>query len=240
MNQILGTIDKVAGYLAALSLIFVLLITSIDMNCFDRDFFSSSYHKLHTAEELGMTEHDLNSATSVLLDYLQDERKDIKVDVTVQGIKMEAFNTKEQAHMKDVRNLYHFAKSFRLFNLMVFVIAVGYLLIRLRKGALTLLSIHYMKTAILFAIFIIMLAGWAYVDFDAFWTTFHRLVFRNELWLLDPNTDLMINLFPSAFFSSLVFRIVGMFVAAFAAIFAGGYFYLRHQLKKLQQEQGHA
>lgn len=93
-----------------------------------------------------------------------------------------------------------------------------------------------MKTAILAAVFFAMLAGWTFVDFDAFWTTFHKIAFRNDLWLLNPATDLMINLFPAEFFSSLVFRIVGFFAFSFVGFFVLSYLYLRHRLRKLHGE----
>ena len=62
------------------------------------------------------------------------------------------------------------------------------------------------------------------------------MAFRNDLWLLNPSTDLMINLFPAAFFSKLVFRIVMMFAIGFIGCFVGAYIYLRYQLKHYQAE----
>ena len=56
-------------------------------------------------------------------------------------------------------------------------------------------------------------AIWILADFTGFWTTFHQLFFTNDLWLLNPATDRMINLFPEAFFSHLVIRILLWFLA---------------------------
>lgn len=239
MKQVLDKLITLSAYVAALSMIVILLVTSIDKNCFNRDFFRAEYASLNTAEELGMTQKDLLKATDVLLDYLQDDRNDIKVNVTIKGTRQEAFNARESAHMVDVKTLYQFALVLRNVAIVLFVLSLVYMIVRLKKGALTILSINYMKTAVLAAIFFAMLAGWAYVDFDAFWTTFHRIAFRNDLWLLNPATDLMINLFPSAFFSSMVFRIVAMFAGSFLALFVASYLYLRHQLHKLHGELHH-
>lgn len=235
-QEIFDRLNGVTAYVSVIALIIILLITSIDMNCFNRDFFKSEYETLETAKDLGMSEADLNKATNTLLDYLRDEREDISVDITLKGSKVQAFNSKEAAHMVDVKGLYQFAMVLRNVCLIVFCASFIYLLIRLKKGVFTLLSIDYMKTATLFAVVFAMIAMWAYVDFDAFWTLFHRLAFRNELWLLDPSTDLMINLFPSQFFSSLVFRIVGMFAGSFILIFAGSYLFLRIRLNRMHEE----
>lgn len=236
MKQIIEKINVIAAYAVAVCAILIVLITSIDMNCFDKGFYANEYSKLNTAQSLGMTDKDLNASTNALLDYLKDDRDDIKVEIQIKGTKTEAFNDKEASHMVDVKHLYQFALSLRWICIGVLIISLIYLIIQYRSGIYTHISIAYMKTAILFAVFFIMLGIWAYADFDAFWTAFHRLAFRNDLWLLNPETDLMINLFPSEFFSTLVFKIVGWFSAGFGSLFVISYVYLRHQLHKVHKE----
>ena len=42
-------------------------------------------------------------------------------------------------------------------------------------------------------------------DFDAFWRQFHHVFFSgNDLWLLDPNTDMLINMTTETLFAGLV------------------------------------
>lgn len=233
MKHILEKLTTILACIAALSAMIILLVTSININCFNRDFFSSEYKSLNTAKDLGMTDTDLSKATNTLLDYLQDKRNNINVQISIKGAETQAFNAKEASHMKDVKSLYHFALIARNVAIITFIGSVIYIFIRVKKNTCTILSINYMKTAILVAVFFAILAGWAFVDFDTFWTSFHKLAFRNNLWLLDPSTDLMINLFPSKFFSDLVFRIVGMFAGGFILLFLLSYLYLRKQLRKL-------
>lgn len=235
-QEILDRLNGIAAYVSAITIIIILLITSIDINCFNKDFFRSQYASLQTSEDLGMTDKDLNKATETLLDYLQDKRSDIKVEIIVKGTKQEAFNSKEAAHMVDVKELYQFALVLRIVCIILFVVSFVYMLIRMKKGAFTLFSIDYMKVAVFFALVFTALAIWAFADFDTFWTSFHKIVFRNELWLLDPSTDLMINLFPSAFFSALVFRIVAMFAGSFIILFLGSYIFLRIRLNRMHEE----
>lgn len=239
MKQLLEKLTTLAAYTAAVCTIVILLVTSINISCFNRNFYKTEYASLQTAQSLGMTEEDLLKATDVLLDYLQDKRDDINVTVTIKGSTTEAFNARESAHMVDVRTLYQFALVLRNVCIVLLVLSLAYMIVRLKGGVLTILSINYMKTAILAAVVFIMLAGWAYVDFNTFWTTFHKVAFRNDLWLLNPATDLMINLFPSSFFSSMIFRIVGMFAAGFGGLFLLCYLFLRHQLHKLHGELHH-
>lgn len=38
------------------------------------------------------------------------------------------------------------------------------------------------------------------LDWDALFTAFHKLFFRNDYWLFDPDTDPVINLLPDSYF----------------------------------------
>jgi integral membrane protein (TIGR01906 family) len=44
------------------------------------------------------------------------------------------------------------------------------------------------------------------MDFDALWTRFHQIAFRNDLWQLDPTRDYLIMLFPEPFWFTATLR----------------------------------
>ena len=50
---------------------------------------------------------------------------------------------------------------------------------------------------------------------------FHYLFFDNDLFLLDPNTSIMINMFPSAFFMHMVFMIIAAFALCAGLVYTG-------------------
>lgn len=56
----------------------------------------------------------------------------------------------------------------------------------------------------------------AAVDFDAMWRFFHTIFFSNDLWLLDPNVSVLINMVPLQFFFDLVTKVVVLFIAFLA------------------------
>ena len=206
-------IPSLLGIVSACSLIAFLLLSSVDMNCFNTGFFSEQYRDLHTAEQLGMSGSDLMKATTTLLDYLRGDVESIDVSVTIDGVSQEAFNARERAHMVDVRTLYQNAMAVRWIALGVWVASVVALILLRKKAFLDDLSRGFLFVSFLFVLFLILLGIWILADFTGFWTTFHQLFFTNDLWLLNPATDLMINLFPGAFFSHLVIRILLWFLA---------------------------
>ena len=237
MNDKLDKINPIASWIAALSLIVVMFVSCIDYNVFNREFFTTQYTKLDTAEKVGMTKEDLELVTDNLLEYIQGDSDSIMTKITIRGKVVNAFNNKEEAHMVEVRLLYQGALKVRNFAFVAFILSLFFLVLRLKAGAFTLISINYMKAAVAFASFFILAAGWAYVDFDSFWYGLHKLIFKNKLWLLNPETDLMIHLFPGPFFFALVFRITLMFLFVFGLVFLLAYLYLHHQLKNFVPEE---
>lgn len=59
-------------------------------------------------------------------------------------------------------------------------------------------------------------------DFTAWWTRFHLLTFVNDLWLLDPEKDWLIRMFPEQFFYDAVKGIAVRFAMASVAFLALG------------------
>lgn len=208
----------ICAYIVAICTILIFLVTSIDVICFDRSFYDSEYARLDTAQSLHMSQSDLMKATDALLEYLQDDRDDIVAEIEVYEVPRMAFNEKEALHMVDVKNLYQVALHIRLVATLLLVIAFAYLIVSKKKDARQLLSIAYAQYALCFLCIVAMLGIWASVDFTSLWESFHHLCFTNDLWLLNPRTDLMINMFPEEFFFRMVLRIAGMFLILFLSL----------------------
>lgn len=51
-------------------------------------------------------------------------------------------------------------------------------------------------------------------NFSYYWDLFHHIFFDNDLWLLDPKTDIMIQMVPQPFFYSAVTRVIVYFSTA--------------------------
>ena len=56
------------------------------------------------------------------------------------------------------------------------------------------------------------LALLAYTNFTKYFTLFHKIFFDNDLWILNPKTDMLINLLPEGFFSDMAVRILLIFL----------------------------
>lgn len=186
-----------------------LLLTVVDWVAFDPNLFLSSYRKENTMEVIGMSESDLMKSSNALLDYLRDKRSDIVVNATVNGFSRNVFDERETKHMVDVKNLYQAAVKVRWFCLIVVVLA--FVLEKVKKDSLWALGRESFKSGLLvFGLLLMGILMYALLDFYSFWMNFHYLFFDNDLFLLDPNVSLMINMFPESFFFGMVIRIIGL------------------------------
>ena len=60
----------------------------------------------------------------------------------------------------------------------------------------------------------------ALVGFESAWERLHEIVFTNDLWLLDPRTDRLIQMFPESFWEEATFIVVGLALAEAAVLVA--------------------
>lgn len=221
--------NKVIKYLMSINhLLFIvgLLLISIDFNCFNVNFYEKEYEKLNTASTIGMSQEELLNATTVLLDYTRDERSDMLVNATINGIHTEVFNEREKDHMADVKNLYLNAMRFKNVFLLLELAMIG-LLIVIKKWNTIVFWETFKIAAISFVFVLLFFLLFALIDFDSFWRNFHEIFFTNDLWLLDPRTDILIMMVPLQFFYDLVMRIVITFVLLFGLFTTGVYYFKR-------------
>lgn len=124
---------------------------------------------------------------------------------TVDGTEFAAFNQKEQQHMADVQDLFRLCRfiSWLGWGVVIFGGLSALRKLSWRTFRRTLLTILAAVTALIIL---------ACIDFNSLFILFHRVAFTNDLWLLDPKTDLLIRLMPIEFFISYAAIIGGIWL----------------------------
>lgn len=195
--------------LIAALLVVGVLYTLVEGLMFDRSFFDAQYWQYGQAESIGMSHEDLMAATDKLLLHMEGKSEDMVVYATVNGIQREVFNEQETVHMQDVNAL---IRGFSTFRYLAFgiagVAAIAFAFVCKKDRLRTLAKIVLTACLVLAGIFL-GLGLWAALDFSSFWTSFHLLLFTNDLWLMDPSTSIMINMFPAQFFSNFIMTFLG-------------------------------
>jgi integral membrane protein (TIGR01906 family) len=192
------------------SIAFVLLLpmliigTSLRSLVTDRDFMLQGFRDNDVATTTGLDDPQLQRIADAFVAYFQGPPGQIQMQVTAFGQPRLLFNDREVGHMEDVQALIQFFLRMQL--IAAAVVAVRILVaVFLDRGVVNLGRDMLISTALMVAL--VLLVGIASaIDFDALWTRFHQIAFRNNLWLLDPTQDYLIMLFPEPFWFAATIR----------------------------------
>jgi integral membrane protein (TIGR01906 family) len=210
---------RILTALGSIPLILGLLIASIEMFAVNTAFFQSEYNKLDTAGSIGISQEDLTKVTEKLIGYTIDAEDNLDMQAEIQGQMQEVFGEREKAHMVDVKALYLGARNVRTVSLILALLLIAAAFIVGRRAAVRVLCKSFLWVSAGFVVFVGAIAVWAAVDFTNFWISFHHVFFAgNDLWLLDPRTDVLIQMVPEQFFSDLVTRIIVRFISIFLTL----------------------
>ena len=187
---------RIAAFICGLCLLLILLITSFQAVCYwIPDWWRNEYAKYDTPSNV-RGEMSLDDAVHVTEDMLEycigrlDTLDD--TEATIDGVTKPFFTDREKSHLADCRVL--FQKG-----------------LRARVIACLLLAA--------FVIYIAVIAVLCVIDFTMVFTEFHHIFFDNDLWILYPDKDQLINIMQEDVFSDAAMWIAGIWLAA-AALFA--------------------
>ena len=156
------------------------------------------------ARTTGLDDPQLERIADAFVAYFQGPPGQIQMQVTAFGQARQLFYDKEVTHMEDAEAL------IQLF-LRLQVIAAGVVLLRLAfavafdRAAMPIGREMLWSTGLM-VVLVVLVSVLSLMDFDALWTRFHQIAFRNDLWQLDPSRDYLIMLFPEPFWLTATIR----------------------------------
>lgn len=202
---------KSLGFFVGLAVMTILLISSVEYVAYYMDgYFEKEYEKYNVTEAINIEMDDLIMVTHEMMDYLKGDREDLVVYTKIGDVEREFFNAKEKRHMLDVQHLFIEAQQLRLYALLITVLGIGILLF-LGKGYHLFSGIQWGIN--IFFGFIAILVVLMLQNFNRYFIMFHHIFFDNTDWILNPKTDLLINIVPEGFFRDTAFWIAGIFLA---------------------------
>lgn len=227
--------DKLKVFFASIACICLLyagLFSCVRIHAFSSSFYQSQNCKLEISENINVSKEDYKKSMQTLLDYIRGEREDMKVVIQVKDVEKEAFNARETSHMVDVRKLYLDARLLTFFAIGVAICLLLVIYFDKPSDFLEIVSTSFLRVCVVLLFILCGLVVYALVDFTAFWTKFHELFFNNDLWLLNPRTDLMIQMLPEEIFFALIIRIVSTFIGVYLIMIILSIWYLKVKRKR--------
>jgi integral membrane protein (TIGR01906 family) len=144
---------------------------------------------------------------------MQGKRDDLIVPAIVGGQNRNFFNQKEIVHMEDVKALFDIGYKVRNITFLILVILI-LAMVFFKYKVFYLLARCGREIATGVMLLAAVLAAVMAVDFDRAFNIFHLIFFDNDLWILDPATDLLVNIVPFQFFTD-----IAIFIGVLALLF---------------------
>lgn len=180
-------------------------------------------------ESTHLPEEYYPQAVSTIVEYLTGAADEFQFTFSMDGAYYAAFRTNEQVHMADCRALFFLCRRVGILSGAFAACFFCYLLLMpggMRRFARSLRHV---------ALFLLLLSLVAALCFTDAFVLFHRIFFRNDLWLLDPHTNLLIRLMPTAFFEHYA---VLLLLALLLGLLAGeGLAFLLNRLLPTQRKK---
>jgi integral membrane protein (TIGR01906 family) len=173
---------------AVVLLFCVVFSSSFATLLYDRDFYLSEHQKDGAARALGNS--TATTMTDELLSYLHGK-----------GELSTLFNERERTHLADVQML--ITKGFIIHYLIIVALIALFTYFYFQRKFLSLVKNSFLWAGGAIVVFSILSFALQSLFLRAF-VLFHKVMFTNDLWLLDPATDKLIVLLPLQFFRDFI------------------------------------
>ena len=222
MNKKISTSIKI---FSSILWVPVTLCISLEIITFSDWVYEYNWTRNQISQNTGIKIDQLNQVSDQIKDYFRDDQ--VKLEVLLQQPGKEVlnlFNQKEIDHMVDVKNLIKTTILFERAGLILLIIFFVFYLFR--EGYISFyknLKRIMLVSFLIWSILLFLIVFGMIVDFNYTFTLFHKIMFTNDLWILDPNSDFLIMIYPQRFFLEISAAIIILFILINLIIFLSFY-----------------
>ena len=203
-----------------LALPILLFTTNIRFLASDTGYLEGGLRRHDAAQNTGIALGELDYAVGAIVRYFEDDADTLRLLVFTDGEETALFSAEETLHMEDVKGLMRaiFRANEVALGFVIAYVAGAVLWSGERSGrdlAKATLAAVGVGAAVGIAVGVLAIVG-----FESAWERLHEIIFTNDLWLLDPRTDRLIQMFPESFWQEATFIVVGLALAEAVALVA--------------------
>lgn len=206
-------LSRLATVFFVLCIPLLLITTNVRFFAGEVRFYERGFREYDAEGATGVPLAELDSAARQIVDYFENDTDTLRILVTRNGEEISLFNTRETEHMRDVKQIMQIV--FRVNEVAlayVLTYITGVFLWSREKSLRSLARLSLIGVAVGLA-GVGAIGAFVVAGFDSAWTTFHEILFRNDLWQLNPATDRLIQMFPEPFWEEATY-IVGIMTLA--------------------------
>ena len=179
--------------------------------------YEAGFKKYDIVDVTCITMPEQDNAATGIINYINNSDEYINVWIMRGGQEYQLFSEdqKEIIHMKDVKALFRLDYTVLVCS---FIFVAAYISIMLWRKDLKSLAWGLIGGGgLTLGLMIVMGLGILTGFFDTLFIKFHEIAFTNMDWLLDPNMDVLIMMFPDGFWQDVV-SYIGMLSSVFAVV----------------------
>ncbi len=179
-------LNKLLKILFVISLVLLIFLSNFKVLALNFNVYKEEFSKLNIYDKIpDADEHALN-----LINYYNNK----------EGLS-NFFNEQEKLHLQDVKYLVNL--FFIIFYITLILSLIIFIYFIYKKDSSLILN-----SILISSIIIILLQGLFFIsNFSSLFIKFHEISFNNDLWLFNPNANI-VNLFPEQFFYDIMLKIM--------------------------------
>ena len=219
-------VTRMATALFIVSIPVFLISANVRFLVSDVGFYKDGLRDHGAVETTGIALPELDRAAQEIIDYFENDAKTLRIVVQDGSQEEPLFNAQEIKHMEDVKRLIRFVFRLNEATLAIILAYISCLVLWTRGKSVRRLARESIAGVAVGFIFVAVIGALALTGFDRTWNRFHRIVFRNDLWQLDPDTDHLIQMFPEPFWEGATYLVGTLTLVEALAIVATALTYL--------------
>lgn len=222
--NIMKTSKRISAFICGVLTLYIFLITSAQIVCYHvPNWWRNEYSKYNTTQYVTgeMSLDDAVYVTEQMLEYCIGRIDNLEdVNATIDGVTSPFFTEREKLHLADCRNIFLEALRFRIISVLIITGLMFFIFFSSRRKTATSStteSIQLIAGGYILALAAVMILACALliagsVNFTYLFTAFHKLFFDNDLWILDPAVDNLVNIMQEQVFADTAFLILKIFI----------------------------
>jgi integral membrane protein (TIGR01906 family) len=216
----MGFIRTIATLAFIVALPIALITTNIRLLANAPLTYRYAFDRYDAQASTGLSRTDLDSTAGALRRYFNNDEDTFYHQVTDGGLAQSVFNARETRHMQDVKRLFVDVNRAQELSVIYVLAYVAIFFLWARDGSVRQLAVQSLFGLALGAVCLGTVGIVAAFGFNSAFDHFHALVFSNDFWQLNPETDHLIQMFPEPFWRDMTV-FLGAMCAAEALLIGG-------------------
>lgn len=218
--------QRIASIAFILALPVFLVTTNVRVAAGEARLYERGFREHDAAAVTGIPLAELDRAAAELIAYFENDARMLRIVVDRGGEEISLFNQRETDHMRDVKSVMRVLFRVHEVTLALIIAYVAGRFLWASESSARTLAKESLAGVGVGLLTVGAIGVFALTGFDAAWTTFHEVLFRNDLWILDPDTDRLIQMFPEAFWQETTYLIGAVTLAQAVLIVVASVAYL--------------